>query len=243
MGFGRDPTRRLLQCGVVAGPLFVTAFLVEGARRPHYDPIRHPVSSLSLGREGWVQDLSFATAGVLYAATAVGLSRAKTPVPTTKAGPALIGAAAVGLLGAGAFKTDPIGGYPPGTPDVYTRHTAHGALHDLLSAPTFLGLPAAALVYARAFQRDHQCGWAAYSAATGAGMLTTFGLASVAFSQAPVLVRYGGLIQRVCIALGFSWLTALARRALQSGAHSPAAGRRPAPAANDRDRAPHYGWR
>ena len=100
---------------------------------------------------------------------AVGLSRAKTP--TTKAGPALIGAAAVGLLGAGAFKTDPVSGYPPGTPDAFTRHTAHGALHDLLSAPTFLGLPAAALVYARAFRRDHERGWAAYSAATGAGML------------------------------------------------------------------------
>ena len=42
-------TKTLLVCGVIAGPLFVVAFLVEGATRAHYDPLRHPVSSLALG--------------------------------------------------------------------------------------------------------------------------------------------------------------------------------------------------
>ena len=195
---------------------------------------------LSLGRQGWLQDLSFTTAGVLYAAMAVGLSRAKTP--TTKAGPALIGAAAVGLLGAGAFKTDPVSGYPPGTPDAFTRHTAHGALHDLLSAPTFLGLPAAALVYARAFRRDHERGWAAYSAATGAGMLDVRlgqrrvqpGAGPRALWRAdPACLHHPGV------------LVADRSRASRApdGAHSPATGPRPAPSANARGRAPHYSWR
>jgi hypothetical protein len=53
----RKPRRRglLLRRGASTGPLFVTVFLIEGARRADYTPIRHPVSSLSLGRQGWVQ--------------------------------------------------------------------------------------------------------------------------------------------------------------------------------------------
>ena len=36
--------RRLLRCGVAAGPMFVTVFLAEGAVRGGYRPLRHPVS-------------------------------------------------------------------------------------------------------------------------------------------------------------------------------------------------------
>ena len=38
-------TRRLLRCGVAAGPVFVAVFLLEGAVRDGYRPLRHPVSS------------------------------------------------------------------------------------------------------------------------------------------------------------------------------------------------------
>ena len=40
----------------------------------------------------------------------------------------LVGTAAVGLLGAGAFRTDPILGYPPGEPE---EKTPEGKAHDL----------------------------------------------------------------------------------------------------------------
>ncbi len=208
------PDRILLRCGVVAGPLFITTFLVEGARRPGYDPRRHPVSSLALGPGGWVQAANFTITGVLYLALAAGLARTPDPEASTRAGPVLIGAAAVGLLGAGAFTTDPVSGYPPGTPDAPGRYSTRGALHDLFSAPTFIGLPAAALSYARAFGRRGYCGWAAYSAGSALVMLAGFGLASAAFSQVPSLVNRGGLFQRACITTGFAWLTALAARRL-----------------------------
>ena len=48
-------TKTLLSCGAIAGPLFVLVFLVEGATRAGYDPLRHPVSSLALGDHGWTQ--------------------------------------------------------------------------------------------------------------------------------------------------------------------------------------------
>jgi hypothetical protein len=38
-----DVVRALFVCGVIAGPLFVFVFLIEGAMTPDYDPQRHPV--------------------------------------------------------------------------------------------------------------------------------------------------------------------------------------------------------
>lgn len=42
----------LLVCGMAAGPLFTLAYVVEGATRADCKPLRHPVSSLALGRAG-----------------------------------------------------------------------------------------------------------------------------------------------------------------------------------------------
>jgi len=113
-------TRRLLRCGVAAGPVFVVVFLFEGAVRNGYRPLRHPVSSLALGQRGWIQAGNFAIAGTLFLAGAVGLARAGDPA-ASRAAPALIGAAGAGLIGAAVFTTDPVSGYPPGTPDALTH--------------------------------------------------------------------------------------------------------------------------
>jgi len=53
-------TRRLLRRGLAAGPVCVTGFLVEGAARDGYRPLRHPVSPLALGPRGWIQAANFA---------------------------------------------------------------------------------------------------------------------------------------------------------------------------------------
>jgi hypothetical protein len=215
-------TARLLRCGVAAGPLFITTFLAAGATRADYDPLRHPVSSLALGPHGWVQVVNFVTAGVLCGAAAVGLARAPLTV-RTRIGPILVGGAALGLLGSGAFLTDPVSGYPPGTPDLLVSHSStETMLHDLFAIPVFLGLPAAALAYGWAFRRAGDRGWATYSTASGLGMLATFVLTSAAFAQAPALVEFGGLLQRLTITIGLGWLTAVSLRAL-TAASEPAA--------------------
>ncbi len=195
----------LLRAGAAAGPLFVTAFLLDGATRPHYDPLRHPVSSLSLGPRGWRQVANFAVTGALYLAGAVGLGRRGV----------IVGAAAVGLLGAGAFRTDPISGYPPGSPPVAEQKTPTGAAHDAFGVPVFLGIPAAAFVEARRAGREGRRGWALASAASGVGMLAFFGLAGAGFAQQAALVGRAGLLQRISLGIGFGWLTALMLRALR----------------------------
>src|SRR5262245_9158807 len=208
-------TRRLLWCGVVAGPLFVLVWLIAGFLRPDYSPLRHPVSSLSLGPAGWQQQLNFLVCGALTLAFAVGLWR----LGPSRWGPILVGLIGLGFIGAGLFTTDPIGGYPPGSPLQLTDYTPAGALHQLFSTFFFFGLPAACFVYARHLPRP----WAIYSILTAVAFLLTFVLAGVGFSQNAALAAYGGLFQRICIVIGEAWLTLLALHSLgytATGVHS-----------------------
>jgi hypothetical protein len=122
----------------------------------------------------------------------------------------LIGAHGLGMIGAGLFVTDPVSGYPPGTPGALLRHTTHGALHDLLSIPSFVAWPIACLVLAVHFLRWGRHGWAAYSGITGLVFIGAFVLASMGFAQAGTWVELGGLFQRIAITTGFAWITLLA---------------------------------
>ena len=208
----------LLACGAIAGPLFTVVWVVEGATRADYSPLRHPVSSLELGDFGWIQVANFIVAGLLTLAFAIGLWRALRPLGGSTWGPLLVGAHAIGLLGAGTFVTDPVSGYPPGTPNRLASYgSVHAALHDLFSTGTFVGLPAACLVFAWRFAGWNERGWAVYSAATGVVLVVAFVLTSMAFAQTEGLVAVGGLLQRITITAGWSWLTLLAIRLLIVG--------------------------
>ena len=47
-------TARLLACGVLAGPLFLTVLMIQAFTREGFDLSRHPLSLLSLGDLGWI---------------------------------------------------------------------------------------------------------------------------------------------------------------------------------------------
>ena len=219
-------TRLLLRCGVAAGPVFVAVFLLEGAVRDAYRPLRHPVSSLALGPRGWVQSANFTVAGTLFLAGAAGLARAGEPVGCSRAASALIGAAGAGLIGSAAFTTDPVSGYPVGTPDALTQPSRTGTAHNLAAVPVFVGLPAAALGCGWRSWRAGQRRFGLYSAGTAVTMLTTMVLAAAGFGQSPRFVNVAGLFQRTSIITGFAWLTALSAQALRRTPATAAARRR-----------------
>ncbi|CAM5246016.1 hypothetical protein GCM10010329_53840 [Streptomyces spiroverticillatus] len=196
----------LLHCGVAAGPLFTLVHLVEGARRADYNSLRHPVSSLSLGRAGWVQVANFLGLALLSAVFAVGLWREGD----SRWGALLVGVWAVGILGAGVFRTDPVRGYPSGTPDRVERPSRAGASHDLLSLLAFLALLAACCVYA--FSGGP--GWAVYSLGSGVAFAGFMVWSSAAFASSGRSGDFGGLLQRASLAIGCLWLTVLALRTL-----------------------------
>jgi hypothetical protein len=202
----------------VAGPvLFVVSFLVQGAVRPGYDPLRHPVSSLALGHpSGGVQSVTFVLTGLLVTGYAVASGRSGAGRWT----PILLAAVGIGLVGAGVFPTDPINGYPPGSPEPGPRTTA-GQLHDLFSTPVFTALPAAALVLGARFARAGERSWARYSRLTAVPFWLCFVLSSVGFSGVPALVATGGLWQRLSLVIGLAWVAATALRWWRWGRPGP----------------------
>ena len=203
-------TRVFLVCGALAGPVFTLAWWVEGATRADYDPMRHPISSLSIGEFGWTQIANFVVTGLLTLAFAIGLRRALRFPGASTWGPLLIGAMAVGLLGAAIFVTDPLNGYPPGTPNFSMDYTLPGRLHRLFSALVFLGLPGACFVFGRLFARWGERNWAIYSVVTGVTFIVMFIVTSAGFGQVAGLANYAGLFQRITLTSGFAWLTLLA---------------------------------
>lgn len=200
----------LLLCGAIAGPLFIILFLIEGATRADYNPIRHPVSSLSIGDMGWTQMANFLITGLLFIAFAFGLRRALRSSGSAFWGPLLIGIVGIGLLGAGIFTTDPLNGYPPSTPLVPTVRTQHGMLHDYFSLPVFLGLPIAGFVMSRAFFKRGERGWAIYSILSGLGLFGAFVVAGLGFRQTPGYPEIAGLFQRISLSIGWIWIALMA---------------------------------
>jgi hypothetical protein len=160
-------TRMLTACGVVAGPLFVASVLVQMAVRAGFDPVRHPLSLLSLGPAGWVQIATFVVCGILATAGAVGLRRVLGGQPAGTWGPILFGVYGVGLVWGGVFPADLAFGFPPGTPDGPPAElSTAGVLHGIAPAAAGIALIAACFVFARRYVRLGERGWAAYCLAT-----------------------------------------------------------------------------
>ena len=175
-------TTLLFVGGAIAGPVFVAVFLIEGATRAGYNPIRLPVSVLSVGADGWMQVVNFVVDGLLVLGFALGLARALRERGTPSAlGPLFLAIFALAILGAGAFTTDPSAGFPPSTaPPV--EPTTHAVIHDVVSVVGFTMLPLACLVFARRFWTWRDPRWAAYSAITGAVLAVGFLVLIIGFN-------------------------------------------------------------
>jgi hypothetical protein len=204
-------TRALLRCGAAAGPLYVVVGLIEGLTRRGFDLAHQDLSLLSNGPLGWIHIALFLTTGILVILGAVGM-RAALPNPTrlTRA-PVPIGVFGAGLIGAGIFVADPMGGFPPGTPPGTPNHvTLHGTGHFVTAAIGFVGLLVACALFARSFARAHERGWAIYTALTGIAFLGAFvGIASGSAS-APVVLGFW-----IAVVLAFTWLSLLCGRFLR----------------------------
>ncbi|GAA3209672.1 DUF998 domain-containing protein [Dactylosporangium siamense] len=201
---GDTGTRRLVTCGVVAGPLFIGASLIQAFTRDGFSLNRHAVSLLLLGDNGWIQFATFVVTGLLAVAFAAGVRRLRH---NTWA-PLLIGTYGVLFIAAGCCKPDPADGFPPGTPGgAAATMSWHAGLHSLAFFGLVLAVIVACFGYARQFRARNQRAWARYCAATGLGtpVLLVAGMALSATGN-------GGIpLLGVAVATS-AWLTAMAVR-------------------------------
>ncbi|MGQ0574722.1 MAG: DUF998 domain-containing protein [Pseudonocardia sp.] len=199
-----DPgTARLLNAGVVAGPLFLGLGLLQAFTVDGFDLRRHPLSLLSIGQHGWIQIANFVVTGVLVIACAVGLRRALHPGRSGTWGPWLVGAYGVGLIIAGVFVADAGAGFPPGAPEgAPPELSVHGILHGVGAALAFTAMAVACLVFARRFAGLRRWGWVAASIGTA--------VAAELIASWPT--RWLSIQLVVATAILFAYLTALVHR-------------------------------
>jgi Protein of unknown function (DUF998) len=154
------PARRLLACGVIAGPLFVAVALIQAFTREGFDLARHPISLLSLGDLGWVQIANFVATGALYVACAVGLRRSLRPGRGGTWGPRFVGALGVGLIVAGVFVTDAGAGFPPGAPAGAPEQISwRGVVHEIGFIVAMLSGTVVCFLFARRYAALKKWGW------------------------------------------------------------------------------------
>ena len=214
----------MLLCGAIGAPMFVVVFLADGATRAGYNPVRHPVSALSLGSRGWIQIANFILTGLLMVAFAGGLRRALDSGRAAPWGPVLIALFGIGLVLSGTFVMDPMHDSPGGPSGDPAQLSWHHQLHDIAGLVVFLSLPAAALVFARRFWFARVTNWAVYSGATGVVMLAMFVAFNVAWEGDS---GTAGLVQRVLIIVGWAWIALLAAHVagkLSLGPEGPSVG-------------------
>ena len=197
-------TRALLALGVVAGPLFLATVLAQAAAHDDFDLRVHPLSSLALGAQGWVQTASFVVTGLAFVAFAIGLRRRLHPGRGGTWAPILVAVNGLSLVVAGLFAGDPINGYPVGAAE---GATLHGVIHSAGPAVGGLAGYATLFVLARRYAGLGRRGWAVASVAVLPADLV---LTAVAMATGDFRYMVLGL------GLGYAWTSAVALDLLRS---------------------------
>lgn len=195
-----------LIAGAILAPVFYLIVLVEILTRDGFDISRHPISSLALGDNGWIQVANFIITGALALVAASGLRTALAGAKGGRFGPLLVGLYGVGIIVAGIFKTDPALGFPPGTPnEMPNAMSSSAAIHSLGFFVAFGSLTVACFVVARRFEASQERRWRWYSFASGmtAPLLIILGMVNPA--AAGVFFALAGIV-------AFGWLSVISGR-------------------------------
>lgn len=193
----------LATAGIAAPILFTSLVVLQGLLWAEYSHIRHPISGLALGPNGWVQNVNVIANGFLFAVFAVGLHLGIAQNGRASLGPGLLIMSGLGLIGAGVF---------PAT-DVMGNGPIHGVIFVMVMVATGLGL----IVTSRRLARNPL--WqrlATYTLTSGVGVLVLFFVVSgLAFSDSAPLHPWLGVVQRLLVAVWFACTAVLAVRLLR----------------------------
>jgi hypothetical protein len=200
--------RNLLYCGIVAGPLFIAATLIQAFTRTGFDLARHPLSLLSLGSLGWVQIVNFVVSGILYVLGAVGLRAALRQSRGDTWGPLFVGLSGIGLIIAGVFTADPGAGFRPGAPAGAPTMSWHGLLHEIGFMLSFVGAIGACAVFARRYAALGRRGWMVAALATPVAALVVAGRPDLNTLSVRLVIA---------TAILFGFLTAVLAQTLKQG--------------------------
>src|SRR5689334_7141284 len=196
------PTRALLACGAIAGPIYVMVTMAEALTRDGFDLRHHRFSWLTTGDLGWLHQSNMVLAGVLTVLLAIGASRV---MGTGRA--AVWARRLVSLFGAayvigGALRADPVAGFPPGTTPEMVQATWQGAAQNASRGVSSLLLIATSLVMAGWFAARGRRGWAWFYGVTIPTVFVALTGVGFAIGGNPTALAF--------LVTPWTWVTALA---------------------------------
>ena len=193
--------------GVIAPPLFVLTFTLEGWLRPGYDPRAMYISALSLGPRGWVQIANFLQLGFLLLIFTRALPDAFANQKAARRSAVLLTILALLFLLSGPFVMD-----PDGTPP--DRMSVHGLIHGLAGGIVFLLMPVTIWVFLPALRvrapKSALAHWTLTLGLFDALAVLFFTVASKSPQLQIVFTGWFGLIQRAALVPFMAWLFLLA---------------------------------
>ena len=200
-GAAAGGTQRLLDAGIVAGPLYLVVGVAQGLLREGFDFARHPLSVLANGSWGWVQTANFVLTGLMVIAAAVGIARV---LGRSRAMTWLLGLYGVAMIAAAIFPADPVDGFPPGTPEGFPASiSTTGLLHFVAGAIAFASVGFSGLAAAWTFWRQRM---------TPLALLSLFSGLSVLFGFFGGMVTVGIVGIWFAVVVGWLWLSVVSIR-------------------------------
>jgi hypothetical protein len=154
------PTRALLACGAVCGPLYVTLTMAQALTRDGFDLKQHRFTLLTAGDLGWIHQANMVLVGALTVLLAVGVRQLMRAGRGAVWGPRLLGLFGVAYIIGGVLRADPVAGFPPGTTPEMVHTTWQGAVQNASRTASSLLLIATSLVIAGRFTAEGHRGWA-----------------------------------------------------------------------------------
>jgi len=192
--------------GMLGPALFTLSFTVNGFLRPGYNSVRMYISELSIGPQGWIQQLSFIFLGVTVLLFAFGLQASLRTGRASRSAPILFIIIAVCYMLSGPFVTDPASMFD-------NQQTPHGTAHGIFGAIVFSLSAAVCFVLWRRFRMDET--WkplAAFSLAAGIVMAVLIVLMKIGQLQTGILHDWAGVVQRCCLITSYAWIFTIALR-------------------------------
>jgi hypothetical protein len=198
-------TRSLLGYGPLAGVVYLVSGVAQALTRDGFDVTRHDLSLLANGPLGWIQVSTLAVAGLMTVAAAAGVRRALGGGRGAAWGSGLLAGYGLALVVAGAFRADPMDGFPLGTPaGPPAAVSTAGLVHMAAGGLGFACLVAATWVLAARFAAEGRR--AAARACRVAGLVVFAGFAGVASGSTSSMAVLG---LWVGVVTGWAWLAAV----------------------------------
>ena len=218
-----------LRRAVLVTAIFLVAVVTQGAARPGYDPWHQSISALSLGANGWIQDLFFVLLGGVLLSTTPSWRRILRGSIGQWSYPILTALTGLSLIAAAWWPQDPAPGYDPEQLGLVLP-TATGLVHLTAAGVGAFSSIAAMFVMAARFRQLP--GWEAWARPTRlAAVITTLSVVIYAvWSVQPS--GLAGTFERLVVVVPGLWGYAVIRRlgdgvpfVVTSGSSADASGR------------------